>query len=314
MRKLIISIFVILSSVFILDRIGGKAMRWVSLHTNNSSAPKMRYFVYQPKDDIVFMGTSRCNNHYVSSIIQDSIGMMSVYNGGVTATSNIYSHYILLNLMQTKYAPTEFSKPKVICLDVYNQDFCPGDEHAFRSTAYFAPYFGLNKRVDSVYMASGLYRKYKISHLYRHNAKAIQNLAGLIINKQQEVQKGYTPIPKPWEKPRRLQTAITNTQSDALKLEYLSKFSEECKENNIILVFIISPKYEKIDAHYYDVLKDFAEHNNIPVLDYHTNGLFLDHPEYFANPLHLCNEGACIFSSILAHDLKQLLCSFNLCQ
>lgn len=311
MKKFIISFLFISFGVYALDRAGGEVMRWVCLNTHNSSAPKMRYFVYEPKDDILFMGTSRCNNHYVSSIIQDSLGM-SVYNGGITAAGNIYSHYILLNLMDTKLCPLTRNKPQVICLDVWEQDILP--DHgttSFNSISFFAPYFGLNNNADSVYMQNGTYEMYKLSHLYRYNAKAVQNIAGLFINMETASNNGYTPLPTPHYSPKNLCYNKSQKLKDADKLEYLGKFIKKCNKDGVNLIFVISPMYQKVDTDYYDVLKNFASENNVPVLDYHSTGLFWDHPEYFSGNKHLIDLGAREYSSIVAHDLKQLLCNHN---
>jgi hypothetical protein len=71
-------------------------------------------------------------------------------------------------------------------------------------------------------------------------------------------------------------------------------------------VFTASPKYTTVDVSHYDVLKSLAKEHDIPFLDYHTRGLYLDHPEYFKDNSHLWDEGARHFTSIFAGDLKRL--------
>ena len=70
---------------------------------------------------------------------------------------------------------------------------------------------------------------------------------------------------------------------------------------------MVSPKLTKVSPSHYDVLKSLAQANGIPFLDYHTRGLYLDHPEYFKDSSHLWDEGAKVFSSLFAHDLKECL-------
>ena len=65
--------------------------------------------------------------------------------------------------------------------------------------------------------------------------------------------------------------------------------------------------YTKVDANYYNVIKALAKDNGIPVIDYHTKRLFLDHPDYFRDPAHLWDKGARIYSSRFASDLKQII-------
>ena len=65
--------------------------------------------------------------------------------------------------------------------------------------------------------------------------------------------------------------------------------------------------YAKIDSDYYDTIKSMAKQNNVPFIDYHSAGLFLDHPEYFRDKFHLWDKGARIYSAIFAHDLKKII-------
>ena len=299
MKKFIASFLFVLIGLFAVDRLGGKAMWWVNQHTHDVSGPKIKYLVNNVHEDIVLMGTSRCNCHYVPSIISDSLGV-SVYNGGIDASNNIYAHYIMLNHLLAVH------KPKVICLEVMTNDFAELKD-PFNTVTFFAPYIGSNSRADSVYREAGTYWLYKISHLYRYNAKAASNIAGLVVNRQDGGDRGYIPSHKPPHSPDKLSEEKAIKGVDNKKLEYVKRFISLCQQNGIKLVFMVSPKYSIVDAHHYDVLKDIARQSSIPFLDYHTSGLFHDHPEYFKDSSHLWDQGARIYSSIFAHDLKRIL-------
>lgn len=299
MKKLLISTLFVLVGLFVTDRLGGMAMWWVNQHTHDVSGPKIKYLVDSVSEDVLLMGTSRCNLHYVPSIISDSIGL-SVYNGGIDASNNIYAHYLILNHILAIH------KPKVICLEVMTNDFAE-QEAPFSTVTFFAPYFGLNEGADSVFRLAGTYWKYSISHLYRYNAKAASNIAGLVINRQKGGDNGYIPSPQPACFPDSLQYSDTPKKIDLMKLKYVQKFISLCHNNGVKLVFMVSPTYTEVSSDYYDVLKGIAKKNDIPFLDYHTKGLFLDHPDYFRDPSHLWDKGARAYSSIFASDLKRVL-------
>ena len=299
MKRFLLSILFILGGLFIVDRLGGMAMHWVNQHTHDVSGPKIKYLINDVHEDILLMGTSRCDVHYVPSIIQDTLGM-SVYNGGIDATKNIFAHYLILNHILKCY------HPKLICLEVMNNDFEVMDD-SFSSITYFAPYFGQNEQADSVFRLADLYYKYQISHLYRYNAKAVSNIAGLLINRNTSDDNGYFPNPEPLHCPDHLEHLNTPDQIDSLKLQYIQRFIDLCHSKQIPLVFTISPMYKEIGDDYYDVIKAIAERNGVPVLDYHTKGLFIEHPEYFRDDLHLWDKSARIYSSIFAADLKRLI-------
>lgn len=298
MKRTAISLTFIILIVFSIDRIGSTAMWWVNQHTRDISGPKIKYLVNDVHEDVILMGTSRCNLHYVPSIIEDSIGM-SVYNGGIDASGNIFAHYIMLCHILAHHTP------KVICLDVMTSDFAK-EKDPFRTISFFAPYFGQNEMADSVFRDAGRYWPYHISHLYRYNAKAASNLAGLVVNKQAHGENGYLPHAQPQHEPELL-TDKEWTEIDSMKVQYIHRFITECQQRSIKLVFMVSPAYTISSQRKYSVLKQIAKENCIPMLDYHTAGLYLNHPDYFKDNTHLWDKGARLYSSVFASDMKRIL-------
>lgn len=299
MKKFIISFLFIIVGLFIVDRIGGLAMWWVNQNSQDASAPKIKYVASEADEDVILMGTSRCNFHYVPSVIKDSIGM-TVYNGGIDASDNIYFQYILLNLL------LEHHNPDLICLEVSVNDFSIQPD-PFCDISFLAPYIGKNEQADSVFRVAGSYWRYQLSHLYRYNAKAVSNIGGLLINKQAGDDHGFVPIPGSNYHPQELEHRPTLKKTDIIKLSYVERFITQCKENGVKVVLMISPLYAQVDADYYKALKTVASDNDVPFLDYHTQGLFLDRPDFFKDNIHLNGEGAKAYSAIFASDLKKIL-------
>lgn len=299
MKKLAYSILIIFAALFAVDRLGGLAMKWVFAHSNDVLAPKLCYIEKGVEEDVVLMGASRCHHHYLPSVIGDTLGM-SVYNAGIGGANNIYSHYIVLCHLLQRHAP------KVVCMEVMPTDYCQQDD-AFSVVSFFAPLFGNCKAADSIYYLAGSHWKYQLSHLYRYNAKASSNVWGLVLNRQGGGELGYIPLPRPNQFPTEAEAEAKEETVDSLKLHYLQRFINLCRQGHIQLVWMVSPKLTKVSPSHYDVLKSLAQANGIPFLDYHTRGLYLDHPEYFKDSSHLWDEGAKVFSSLFAHDLKECL-------
>lgn len=299
MKKLLISILFVLVGLFAVDRAGGLAMQWVYDKTDNYIAEKIRYLADEADEDVIFLGTSRCNYHYVSSILSDSLGM-TVYNGGVDGSNCIFSHYISFGLILQHHTP------KIVCLELMNNDFLKFD-NSFEQISYFAPYVGRSAEADSVFAEAGNLWKYKLSHLFRYNSMAVNNLGGLFYDSQENDICGYIPNPEPDFFPEKPFSLAADIEVDPLKILYLQKFIDVCRERDIKVVFAISPMFSKVDNDFYAPIDSLAKKNGIPFLDYHTSGLFLDHPEYYRDGGHLWDKGARAFTSIFAHDLKQLL-------
>ena len=184
-------------------------MQWINRNTQDVLGPKFKYIHDNICEDIVMIGASRCHHHYVSSIISDSLGM-SVYNCGMQGSENIYSHYVTLCLILERY------KPKVVCVEVMASDF-DNQKDPFAKLSYFAPYFGYCSGADSVFLLGGLYWKYTISHLYRYNAKAASNIAGLFISRQERDDHGYLPVKESSVILGELTEAKTVTETDKQK-------------------------------------------------------------------------------------------------
>lgn len=298
MRKFIISIFIIIIGILFVDKIVGKVMWWVNLHTNEHACTKIRYMVNEVDMPILLMGTSRCHQHYVSSIIRDSLGM-DVYNGGINSSDNIFAHYILLNLILQRY------HPQLICLEVSTSDFCR-QETPFNSVGFFAPYFGRCEQSDSVFRLANLYWQYKTLHMFRYNAKATSSIAGLFAVPAHIPKDGYVPQPRPDHSINYAPSAMeTSTGIDSTKIDFLQRFVSTCKKNKIKLVFTISPQYSVVYEGAYSILEDIATRENIVLLNYHSQELFLNRPDLFHDYKHLWDEGAKLYTSIFASDLKK---------
>lgn len=300
MKRLLISLLFVAVGLFAVDRIGGQLMWWVNQHTKDVSGPKIKYLINEVHEDVLLLGTSRCNLHYVPSIMQDSLGM-SVYNAGVDASHCIYAHYFIFNHILNRYTP------KVVCVELSEFDYNKEGKKGFETVSFFGPYVGKNEVADSVFRDAGTWWKYQLSHLYRYNAKAVSNLAGLFYSRQSGEDHGYIPNPKPAQFPSRLEKARTPKGIDTLKIGYLNRFISLCEKRSIRLVFMVSPAYSIASPDLYDVLKKIAVERNIPFLDYHSEGLYLDHPEYFKDAGHLWDKGARLYTARFAHDLSELL-------
>lgn len=296
-KKTIAVALAVMLSVFAVDRIGGYLMHWVFTRSCDVATPKIRHIQTESDADVLFLGTSRCNVHFVPDIIEDSLGT-SVYNEGVDGSSNIYSHYFVLSTILS------YHKPKMICLGVDVFDYIE-EELPFETIGFFAPLIGESEAADSVFMEAGTYNAYQISHLYRYNSKALEMLSGMTFGIRAQQEKGYMQRPAPAVFPVLDTAMMADVKIDTLKVEYLGRFVQKCKTAGIPLVFIVSPKLTVCGSEYV-WLEEYCEHHEVPLLNYHSRGLFHDNPQNFYDKAHLWDKGARELSAIVAHDIKQL--------
>jgi hypothetical protein len=64
----------IITALFIVDRLGGLIMWQVNQNTQNILGIKLKYLATEANEDLILLGTSRCNFHYVPSILKYSTG------------------------------------------------------------------------------------------------------------------------------------------------------------------------------------------------------------------------------------------------
>lgn len=284
--------------MFVIDRIGGWVMGVIYLHSNATVNVKIRETVADNNYKLVFLGSSRCHHHYVTKIFEDSLSL-NAYNAGLRGGSNIYFNYALVQLM------LNHSSPKYIVYDLIHGDFID-EAQSYDKLIPLAPYYGCSMSVDSLFDEAQLGWKYNVSHLYKYNGKVLTSISGLFLPLN-SIDKGYQP--KFGEIPPNI-SAINETVSyniDANKIRYLSKFVQLCQRRGIVVIFALSPIFNFKAPEDYKEIKIFAKDNKIILLDYLNSHYFMGNTRLFYDEMHLNDEGARLYSSIIAHDLKSII-------
>lgn len=304
MKKFCISLLFILVSLFAGDRLISRLLSDNMKYSNDRRIAKLLYETTDISEDVILMGSSRCEHHYVSSILADSLGC-TVYNCG-WANSRIYSYYYLLHQILRVHTP------RLICLEVKTSDWLCEDENGngrMFVVYHYAPFFGRVDEADELFRDLGDYALFKLSSIYRYNADMSEYLSAVLRRKPcpKDENGGYVPMPYPDTELRKLITSRIDRPYNSLKIKYFERFMELCKKHDIAVVICMSPYYSHTSEDLYSVPREIAERYGAAVFDYHSAGLFLDHTEYFRDHLHLNAEGARVYTSIFARDLKEYL-------
>jgi len=83
---------------------------------------------------------------------------------------------------------------------------------------------------------------------------------------------------------------------DVFKLDYVEKLLVLAKSKNVPIVVVASPKYGKKSSRELEPVIDICKKNNIDFWDYYADSKFMQHKDWFVEPMHLNSKGAIFFS------------------
>ncbi|MDE6498679.1 MAG: hypothetical protein K2L21_08470 [Muribaculaceae bacterium] len=277
----------------------GLVMSWVMDHAKGGDTYKINYINRRFDDSLAVMGSSRANHHYVSTLLEDSLGL-TVYNCGVDGNGIFLAYCFLNNILAQGRQPAVIVYDFLPSFDLYEAD----DRQ--KPLSRIKPFYdieGMKEILDD--LSENEYLKLHLA-TYRYNSEFLQML-GDAFSPQQHVIRGYKPsegtittdfAPPADESGRRI---------DPLKAEYMKKFADLCRRRGIDLVFVTSPMF--FEPHENDNFAELLRRyggSDLKLLDFRRDSLFTGRKELFADPMHMNNAGATLFSSMLADSLRSL--------
>lgn len=141
------------------------------------------------------------------------------------------------------------------------------------------------------------------SSLYQYNTLCVSLLIDNLVYRKMHAD-GYAPLKgvikkKQGMKPDNLMMA------DPLKINYLTSFAELAKKHNVQMVWVLSPQlYSQKDSRDFAIAKQIASDKGLLFLDFYNHDNFVNHLELFQDPTHLNDEGARLFSKMIASLIK----------
>jgi len=300
MKKLLIFICSALALAFVADRVLALCVDWIYRQSKATDAYKINQTVREVKSDVLFMGSSRCHHNYVPSIISDSIGR-SVYNAGLWGMMNIYYQYGLLQLMLDRYTP------KVICYEVHPIDILATPYSDVERLNILSPFIGKNHELDSLFRKAGTYSYFRLSHLYRHNGKLMDYLAGTFFVDNSQSDNGYKPLYMQVKEGE--MTDEFNFPVESGKFQLFNQFIDTCQSRGIRLIFISSPMYNRSAStlRQFERFDSIAQSRGLTFLDYTELQPYCDSTALFADRGHFNDTGARFYSKMVGGELKKIL-------
>jgi hypothetical protein len=271
-------VFILLTASFLLDVI------FTSILSQSSERNKVENVMhtFTKKYDVVIMGTSRANNHFVTDLFEKK-GLKS-FNYGISG-SHLFETSLLLKLMMAN----KFQIKNLILeadLSICNEKRDEG------TTARFMPYIHTNTLIKEHYKKESDFNTLYYLPFYRYikfDAKiGFREVYQVLANNPTNTlhNKGYYPLIS--DKKGSMKNDISSLI--VIRNKYYEEIKKICKKNNINLIVVMTPMCKNTKGlDYFDKVKrQYPEINNFE------NTISDD--RYFASCGHLNNEGAILYT------------------
>lgn len=294
MKKFIFHIILFFIAVVFIDLVYGEVCSYLFSHSKGGPTKTNYYIAKESNEPIMMMGSSRMHHHYNPDIVESITGLRA-FNAGVDG-NGIVLQYGMLKLIIERYSP------QIIVYDVSRFDFYLDDNTKYLEN--LKPFYGepsINEIFENVSTSSVIKMK---SSLYQYNSKFINLLSDYFIKRDGVLNHGYKPLYSTMPENDLMENA-EEVEIDSLKLSYLKSFIKVCRENNIEILFFISPTYNKyITSDYYTVFKNVCYEQSVPLFDFSEDKDFINNKEYYKDFTHLNNYGADIYSKKVSDIIK----------
>lgn len=306
--KSIFKVLVYICSVailfFVIDRMAGLVMdKIMAEKSNDKYSCAYRGGI---KEDIALFGASRAARHYAPQAFRDILGY-KLMNYGCNG-QNIYNHYAVLAMRLNNSS----EKPKLVMIEVASIDISDTLGRNTERLSALNPFYNLSSDVKQVLGLKGKTYNYglRLSKLFKYNSY-IHIIAGYSLGIIEGVYKtqGYEPLYGQWKKNIEI-IKENDLIVDSTKHSYLIYFIELCKDNGIPLIILNSPCFAiyDVDRAWWKEVMNIAQDYDVPCWDYEQSEMFISSPELFYDPGHLNDEGAKLYSAMVASRIKEELC------
>jgi hypothetical protein len=306
-KKFFVSFCIVVISLIIIDNTFGFVMdKMISKFPDNAKgclgeeSAKINFSVNRLKTDILIVGSSRANHHYISSVIKDSVNdyLKTNYNA---FNAGHDGNYINLNSCIIQCVINR-QKPKIIIFDAADIQLEKGPDEL----SGYSPYYYKNKIVKNYINTLGMKTKIKMhSNIYRYNNGNLLHILLALRGVKSKDYDGYDPI---FGRMKIIKNTIENNDKVPINKYTKNNFLfiiDLCKKSNVKLIITCSPLYSAKTNNYH--LLQICKDNNVPFIDMINSRYFNSHPELFQDQDHLNDDGAKIYTTMFFQRLKPYL-------
>jgi hypothetical protein len=313
MRR-VTTLIAVVALVVIVDMTLGASFGWLYRKTRTGESGGLINDALSRHAQVLLLGSSRMRHHGVPAVLKRKLSL-TAFNAGMDGQDFLYA-VMLFDLWQRSNAP-----PNAIVLNIDSDSFEKNDEELQRA-GVFSFYYDDSPLVRQILNERSRFERLKfLSHAYRANGKVLAIGKNLFSHPVPDFD-GFEPLSGHLSTNRSSCVvkstseggpAVTATAAEfwSLKVECFKRLAEYCRKHGTRLVLVQSPRYRE-DPRAHDawvrVLSEFlASYPGVEFVDLSTCAhpeVFRDKAELFKDGSHLNEQGAEIFSTMLAEALQ----------
>ena len=301
MKRFIAIALTVLATVVVLDWAIGKALdAMLSQISNQGDTGKTYFALNEVNTPVVIVGSSRAAHHYVTQMVEDSLGMPA-YNVGRDGCFFSYNCCVINSIMD-RYSPS------LIIWETSKDDLFGGGSDPLEN---LYPYYQKNNWVTSV-INSELPWTERIrlsSKVYRYNS-VIHRIVIRYLRRDSFVdgtEKGYLPLPakKPLEPLELRSESSEEGEVNEAKVERFRSILSRAHVKGVKMIVVDSPKYKESGGLCASavVMKSLCEEYGARCFDNTQMTYFLERPELFNDATHLNDDGAKTYTEMFLEEI-----------
>lgn len=294
---------VFLVILFLLDFGIGNFLKYWYFKQYSGYLYRTTYAIDSTQAGIVIFGSSTANHQFIPYVFEKRLNI-SCYNTGRDGNS-IFFHYAILEGILKRYVP------KMVILAFDEDDFKRVQQSYDRITSLL-PYYDSHPEFRSIIQLKSPIEKYKLlSKIYPYNSLIFAIGAGNAeFNRHREYindNNGYVPLTETWKGKLNNDTSLPRYELDNNTIKYFKLFVKACLDSKVKLYIFYSPKYIrfKYEDESISIAKNIAKQNDIPFYEFTNNPYFLDRRDLYADPGHLNETGAKIYTQMVIDKIIQ---------
>lgn len=299
-RSLIIKSVVFIALLMVGDYLIGNVYRQLENKALEHSPNGMvtEYTMWKVNSDVVIIGASEARHSYVSSLIEQNIGL-SVYNCG-KESCRFYYQNAMINGILDRYSP------KMIIWSITPDYLVTPSLKDKDILSQLNPFCKENEYCKQVLKTKSKYEPVKLkSNSYLFNSRLLPYLYKLLMP-DYPMEGGYFPL-EGSSRDLKIVDRHWNDRYDTTIKHVFENTINRCIMQGVDIVFVFTPR---LDTGAYDDLVSYKEllstitHYEIPLIDdlYHADTLMKS--QLFWDNGHLNSDGALLFSTLLSKEIS----------